>query len=197
MNLIESAYEVLYHTFYGVDLTDWISGSEKNAVRHRKGKFSSRMICRLMKTDILFSTSAWSADASLKTLTAPILCPLKPEDEAVNLTSTDFGFLIHEWSCAKRLTYAEGVRSQNRWWCPQGSSVCMFVYLGASLASMATSSPIEVRTITLVSFSSPLNRRSIFSPTSPSGTLTSSLVSPSSFIRDRKPSSVISSLMGS
>lgn len=37
----------------------------------------------------------------------------------------------------------------------------------------------------LVSFSSVLKRRMIFSPTSPSGTLTSSLVSPSSVMRER------------
>ena len=45
----------------------------------------------------------------------------------------------------------------------------------------------------LTSFSSFLNNFSILSPTSPSGTLTSSLVSPPSVMRDRKPSSVTSS----
>lgn len=80
---------------------------------------------------------------------------------------------------------------------------------GASFASIATSSPMEVRTMTsenisehhtferkvdlLVSFSSVRKSFSIFSPTSPSGTLTSSLVLPSSAMRDRKPSSVTSS----
>jgi hypothetical protein len=45
----------------------------------------------------------------------------------------------------------------------------------------------------LVSFSSVLKSFSIFSPTSPSGSLTSSLMAPSSDMRDKKPSSVISS----
>ena len=90
--------------------------------------------------------------------------------------------------------------------CPDASQP----FAGASLASMATSSPIEVRTMTsfavqhpprsrwryhdlLVSFSSTLKSFSIFSPTSPSGTLTSSLVSPSSDMRERNPSSETSS----
>ena len=79
---------------------------------------------------------------------------------------------------------------------------------GASFASIATSSPMEVRTMTstniserhasgrrfdlLVSFSSVRKSFSIFSPTSPSGILTSSLVEPSSDMRERKPSSVTS-----
>merc|ERR1712000_260909 len=50
-----------------------------------------------------------------------------------------------------------------------------------------------VNTITLVSFSSVRKSFSILSPTSPSGILTSSLVVPSSDMRDKKPSSVISS----
>lgn len=45
----------------------------------------------------------------------------------------------------------------------------------------------------LVSFSSVLKSFVIFSPTSPSGTLTSSLVSPSSDMRDKKSSSEMSS----
>jgi len=45
----------------------------------------------------------------------------------------------------------------------------------------------------LVSFSSVLKKRTIFSPSSPSGTRTSSLVSPSSLMSERKPSSEMSS----
>lgn len=45
----------------------------------------------------------------------------------------------------------------------------------------------------LVSFSSTLKSLLILSPISPSGILTSSLVSPSSFMRERKPSSEMSS----
>jgi hypothetical protein len=55
--------------------------------------------------------------------------------------------------------------------------------------------PIELsssRWYLLVSFSSTLNSLLIRSPISPSGTLTSSLVTPSSVIRERKPSSEMS-----
>lgn len=89
------------------------------------------------------------------------------------------------------------------------------IYLGASLTSMQHSSPMEVKMVTseerissqilsqsnerasylLRSFSSSRNIFWILSPSSPSGSLTSSLVSPSSLMRERKPSSVMSSCM--